>query len=212
MKDLIGQKFGRLLVVSYGGRLPMWKHKWICRCDCGRTKAVVGSNLTRGTTRSCGCFQRERASATHTKYLLPDGSKVNRDSLEYRVWKSMRARCLGKDAAVCKNYAGRGITICKRWNSFMNFLSDMGKCPPGMSIERMDNDKGYSPKNCKWATRIEQQNNKRTNVFVSACGRRLTIAQWAREIGITTQAMHKRYKAGWSSDRIVSPPTLNKNV
>jgi hypothetical protein len=164
-RDLTGMVFGRLTAICpYNEDTPSEKQLWLCRCECGKEKAVGKFCLLRGTTRSCGCLQRETASAlarTHGKSRTKT----------FRAWAKMHERCLNPNCPGWKNYGGRGITICPEWlSSFSNFLRDMGECPPDLSIHRIDNDRGYlcpkcwPPKgNCKWATRKEQNENKRQN-------------------------------------------------
>lgn len=125
---------------------------------------------------------------------------------EWKTWSSMRERCLNTKHKHYHNYGGRGITICRRWDKFENFYEDMGVRPVGnYSLDRRDNSKGYTPSNCYWATKIEQGNNRRTNKLVKYMGREMTVAQWAREIGIRPLCIHRRMAAGWPMDIVMSP-------
>lgn len=128
----------------------------------------------------------------------------------YTVWHGMRQRVNNPKYALFKDYGGRGITVCERWSKFANFLADMGERPEGMSLERIDNDQGYSPENCKWASRIEQANNKRNSVFVDYNGERMTTAQWARKLGYEVHTVAWRLRQGWSvRDAITIKPSRN---
>ena len=147
--DLTGQRFGRLVVLSRQGSVGK-KVAWLCLCDCGNKKVIESGNLKTERTKSCGCFQKEQRFK-HGMYGIP----------EYRVWGAMLQRCKNKSNSRYKDYGGRGIAVCRRWERFKNFYADMGDCPNGLTLERIDNDKGYFPDNCKWATMKEQRNNSR---------------------------------------------------
>lgn len=124
---------------------------------------------------------------------------------EWKTWSSMRERCLNPNHRFYYSYGGRGITICKRWDKFENFYSDMGNRPSGnYSLDRRDNNKGYSPSNCYWATKLEQGNNRRTNKIVTHAGKSQTVAQWARELGIRPLCIHRRLAANWPMEIVLS--------
>lgn len=155
MNDLTGMTFGRLTVVKRSGTSKRGDIVWACICKCGAETAVRGSNLRNGNTKSCGCFQRERASESTSTHRLTK-------SPEYRSWASMIARCENPKYHHFHRYGGRGIRICERWrNSFELFLSDMGPRPSlKHSLDRKDNDGNYEPGNCRWATAKEQRLNR----------------------------------------------------
>src|SRR6266496_181615 len=159
--NLIGKKFGRLFVES---KAPS-KYKtsyWNCRCDCGVTKTVQSSALIQGATKSCGCLQREMVTARKFKHGHNTRANGALSSRTYQSWLSMIQRCTNQNLKCYKYYGGRGITVCERWRqSFENFIEDMGERPPGLSLERINNDGHYEPSNCKWATRAEQHRNQR---------------------------------------------------
>jgi hypothetical protein len=127
------------------------------------------------------------------QYTGPHGhASRGKKSPTYFSWASMRRRCTLKSHRQYKDYGGRGITVCARWMVFANFLADMGERPIGKTIDRIDGDKGYEPSNCKWSTRLEQNQKRRGNVYVEYLGKTQTLKQWARELGINYKTLHKR--------------------
>lgn len=169
LKDLIGQRFSRLLVVEHAHSIN-YRHSWSCRCDCGKTVVALGSNLRTGKTRSCGCLMKG-CNSTHGLSRLP----------EYAVWSTMIQRCTNKNNKRYHCYGGRGISVCEKWRTFHEFFEDMGPRPSkNHSIDRINNDGNYEPGNVRWATGVEQANNKRFNNVFSIEGRIDTLANWAR--------------------------------
>ncbi len=157
IKDMIGQKYGRLTVLKFHGLDNNKKNStWICSCDCGNQTCVSRNNLILKKTLSCGCYNRERFKNQFTKH-------GQTESETYFRWTDMKTRCLNKNSISYKNYGKRGISICDEWiNSFENFISDLGECKKGMTLERLDNNKGYFKENCKWVYKGQQARNRRT--------------------------------------------------
>jgi len=198
--DIINKKFGRLLVLKKNGLNKYGRSLWLCRCDCGNKVIVEEYNLRHGRTKSCGCLQRELLINRITTHNMTHTNL-------YVAWIQMRDRCKNTANESYHNYGGRGITVCERWEKFENFYSDMGERPKGLTLERIDNNKGYSPDNCKWATHKEQANNSRHNVIINYKGQRLIMAQWAREIGIKCNTLSRRIQRHWPIEKALTQPT-----
>lgn len=189
--DLTNKQFGRLvaLFIDNESREPN-KVKWVCACSCGRRKSVRADHLTRGKISSCGCLCAEMSA----KINLSHGMTGTRT---YKIWQGMKRRCENKNERFYPHYGGRGITICERWRSFTAFLADMGEAPDGMSIDRINNDLGYSPENCRWADDITQMNNMRSNRYIEFNGEKKSAANWSRETGVPSLTIISRINRGW---------------
>jgi len=192
-KDYSNIKFGNLLVL----KMIENSNKCLCICDCGVLKEIHTSNLVNGYTKTCGCSKRN-ISYTKTHGLTK--------TKEYRTWKGIKNRCYNKNIKDYTNYGLRGISMCESWkSSFENFLSDMGKAPtPNHSIDRIDNNGNYEPSNCKWSTKIEQNNNKRTNTLIQTDWGIMTINQLSRKTGINRNTISKKIKKGLTINEILN--------
>ncbi len=198
---MIGQRFGRLVVEASHRAQPHGRWQSVVRCDCGTVKTVEESNVRSGRTESCGCLRLERvhaASATHGMSKTP----------EYKIWVGMITRCENTAVKCYSRYGGRGITVSPEWRaSFAQFMADMGPRPDRKySIDRLDNDKGYSAENCAWRTASEQANNRRCNTSITYNGKTMTVRQWSRHLGGDINTVYKRLRAGWSPELAVSAP------
>ncbi len=202
---MTGKKFDRLTVISYAGLSGKYlKAYWNCKCDCGNEVVKCGKDIRRGSTRSCGCLIGDTTALRNVTHGL---SKTP----EYGVYYGMRNRCLNPKEPSYSAYGGRGISICDRWlNSFEDFLADMGKRPSQEhSLERKNVDGNYCLENCKWATEMEQANNKRSNVFLTWNGETLTIGQWTRRLGLSHNTIQDRLKYGWPIERVLGQKVLS---
>lgn len=183
--DIQGKRFGRLLVIQYAG-----DSKWVCRCDCGNELTVSSSNLRSGGTSSCGCYRRETARAAHYKH----GGKGTR---LYGIWKAMRKRCANRNSPDFPNYGGRGIKVCSEWQQYEVFKAwaISNGYSDSLSIDRIDPDGDYCPKNCRWATLHEQATNKRKTIEYTLNGVTKPLAEWCSELGVNySTARHRIFK------------------
>lgn len=161
-KDLVGRRFGRLVVVAKAPSVKTakkWHGYWECRCDCGATTVVQRSGLTSRATTSCGCYQQEAIAVRARKH---GGAGWP----EYRIWGAIVQRCTNANNPAFHHYGGRGILVCDRWrDSFGSFIEDVGRRPePGMQLDRINNNGNYEPGNVRWVTRGENMKNR---VFIS---------------------------------------------
>ena len=189
--------FGRWTVIKAYSSTKN-KHTYsLCKCFCGKEKEVLNYNLTHGISRSCGCLDHELASERMKLQSRTHGQTGTR---LYEIWKNMIRRVRGKQRR--KNYYDRGITICKDWLDFVNFYEWAQKSgyKENLTIDRIDNNKGYYPENCRWATNIEQANNKTTNRFITYQGRTETLANWARILNINYGCL--KYRVNHNNDLI----------
>lgn len=203
-RDLTGQRFGRLLVKHFANFDTHHSTMWVCLCDCGKTHIASRNNLTSGHTKSCGCLAREIESAQMTKH----GGKKTR---LYNIWCSIKTRCYNKNCEAYINYGGRGISVCKEWKNDFNMFREWAMCngySSKLSIDRINNNKGYCPNNCRWVTRKEQNNNKRDNRIVEFNGQKHTLAQWCKELGLKYHVVYLRiYRHKWDIARALTTPT-----
>jgi hypothetical protein len=199
--DLTGHRYGRLVVRSLSPqRTAEGKARWLCLCDCGATTDVAARNLRSGSVKSCGCHRRERIgnlTKTHGLSKTP----------EAEAWRQMRSRCNNPNHPNYADYGGRGIYVCAEWDSFEQFLADMGQRPtPEHSLDRHpDNDGPYSKANCRWATVTEQNRNTRGNTVLTHHGLSMTVTEWAQHLGLHPQTLCERLKR-WPVQRALAQP------
>lgn len=189
MEDLSGQRFGRLIVLNLATKKP--RVYWRCLCDCGTEITVQAYGLKGAHHRSCGCLRKE---ATRARSLTHGRSKTR----TFKLWALMIQRCSDRNFHGWSKYGKRGISVCERWQTFSNFLTDMGEWPTGLSLDRIDVNGPYSPENCRWATAEQQANNRRTSRFIEFAGQRMTVSQWSRERKIPLSTLKNRLGIlGW---------------
>lgn len=196
-KDIAGEVFGTLTVVACVGKNKDGRILWRCVCECGSEKVATGKDLRRGATSRCKqCKSRKHGMS---------------NSVEYKTWMSMLHRCTNSNYEQWSLYGGRGIKVCERWQYFEAFFEDMGKRPSKYhSIDRINSDGNYEPSNCRWGTLRQQNRNKRTNVMLTYKGETLCIQDWAARIGISSGGIQRRIRSGWSIDKIIETPVLQR--
>lgn len=190
--DLAGRKFGRLQAIS--ALVVDGKTRWLCKCECGEMTTKIYQHLVNGLTRSCGCLRKEASANSLRERKTTHGLSVGSTKRAYSIWSGMMYRCYNPEFHRFSRYGGRGIVVCQRWHDPANFAADMGLPADGMTLERINNDKGYSPDNCKWADCKEQNNNRHTTLRITFDGVTLSAAEWARRVGVSKATMLWRLK------------------
>lgn len=207
--DRTGQKIGAMVVESYShydGNL----HYWNLKCVCGVVKKKSSAALSNSNLKSCGCLTKKILSKARTAH--GQSHSVNgKPTKTYTTWRSMKLRCNLKTRKDWAAYGGRGIKVCDRWQSFENFLNDMGEAPEGMTLDRIDCNGNYEPSNCRWATPKQQANNRRSNTLITFNGVTKTLCQWAEEIGVARDTLSLRIKSGMDLARAMTSGRLHKS-
>ena len=196
IKDYAGMVFNLWTVLGYDHTRGHC-HYWLCRCKCGCERTVVTEALRSGASRQC----RSCGAKTH------GGSKTP----EYQIWRGIIQRCTNTKSPGYARYGARGISVCCRWrDNFPAFMLDIGTRPSAKhSIDRIDNDGNYEPSNCRWATKKQQERNKRSNHLIIHNGKTQTIAQWAEEVNVPRLVLYGRIGLGWSMKQAIETPVRN---
>ncbi len=208
--DLTGKQFGILTVVERSGTANDKQALWKCRCDCGNFHIARGRDLRDGRVKSCGCKSKEWQGKARLKHGMTN-TRI------YRIWAGMNSRCSNKNIERYIDYGGRGITVCDEWkgeNGFQNFYdwAMSNGYREGLTIDRIDNSKGYSLDNCRWATAKEQANNRRTNRIIEFNGESHTSCEWAEIIGIDRNVIENRIdNLGWSIEKALTTKVRGKS-
>lgn len=195
--DLTGQVFGRLTAIRSTSQRVGSSVLWQCMCSCGNTHYAACSYLLNGSVGSCGCSRKD-ANITH------GASRKGQWTTEYVTWSGMIDRCRNPNNPAFERYGGRGILVCERWHKFENFFDDMGPRPDSLTLERSDNNKGYEPGNCVWATYKVQNRNRRDNKTIEFNGSVKCVSEWAEILGMRPGLILKRLSLGWSAGRALS--------
>ena len=193
--DLTGQRFYRLTVIKRVENIKS-AAAWLCRCDCGKETIVISHRLTHGRSRSCGCYSAELKTVhgeRHTRL--------------YNIWSLMKDRCQNKSNNSFLRYGGAGINICEEWKDFLpfrNWAVNNGY-DESLTIDRVDGTKGYCPENCRWATKLEQVQNRKYTIWIEHDGQKKTIKEWSEVFGIKYKTAVRRYHAGCNFQRLFRP-------
>lgn len=203
LKDLTGQKFALLTVISRVENDAKGKAYWKCLCDCGKTTIVSGSNLRSGAVKSCGCLRYKEKETHHLS-----------NTRLYRIWNAIIQRCNNQKHWAYKYYGAKGINVCAEWkNDFLAFyMWAMGNgYSEKLTIDRIDNEKDYSPQNCRWVDRKTQANNRTFCKMIEHDGKTQSLMQWCEELNLNYKRIHSRlYRLGWSFEKAISVPVKRK--
>lgn len=198
--DITGKKINMLTAVKYEYS-KNGKEYWLFHCDCGNDKIMQKGNVTHGGTKSCGCQIKEAVAESNKRRAKHGCCKSYHKSRLYRIWNNAKQRCLNPNRKDYERYGGRGITFCDEWkedfSKFRDWAIENGY-KEDLTLERIDNDKGYSPYNCKWITRTEQQRNTRQNRFYTINGETKTLTEWCEIYGKVPNTVKYRLKIGMS--------------
>lgn len=204
MKDIKGQRFGRLTAIEMVGVDKSRCAMWLCKCDCGTEKIVRGKNLRSGETKSCGCTRKTETAEKLREKSTKHGMTNTRI---YAIWCGMKSRCYNSHRKKYKDYGQKGIIVCDKWLESFEEFRDWAMAHgyrDDLTIDRKDPKGPYSPENCRWITQKEQQNNRTNNKMITFNGKTQTLSQWAEEIGMKAQTLQKRFEYGWSTERALT--------
>lgn len=203
-KDYTGKKYGRLMPIKRVGIAKNGYSIWLCKCDCGNTVERTVDVFTRGKS-SCGCVQKENLDNMSKNNVTHNMTKTRL----YGIYKNMLSRCYREKDIHYPSYGARGITVCEEWKNdkecFFEWAMNNGYAD-NLTIERKDNDKGYSPNNCTWVTKEMQYKNKRQNIMITHNGKTMCAEDWSKETGIPATTIRWRYKHGWEVEKIFNKP------
>ena len=212
--DLVGQKFTRLFVEKLLSYDTYKRTMYQCLCDCGNRAIISANALVSGNTKSCGCLRKEKGRNSDIHKIHGDACPDNTTRL-YKIWRTMKTRCLNPSFAKYKDYGGRGIKICDDWvdnySAFKEWAINNGYAD-NLSIDRIDNNGNYEPNNCKWSTGKEQCRNRRTNHLITYNGKTQCLTDWAEELGINRMVLFARINnRHWTIERAFTTPVVSRN-
>lgn len=212
VKDKRGMRFGRLVVKEFDSSRN-GKARWRCLCDCGNETVVTGTNLRpEGKTQSCGCFQKENASRVGKLGIVGTIPQSKTRKRIFKIWTGMIERCTNQCRPAYSSYGGRGIGVCKEWlldfDSFYFWATSNGYADE-LTIDRIDNNDGYFPENCRWITKAEQSRNTRRTRLHTAFEETKCMAEWERDsrFVVSKPTVETRLANGWDFEKAISTPT-----
>ena len=204
--DLSGEKFGKLTAIAPAGYAKNGKTLWLCRCDCGKLATVKTNELRTGGTKSCGCLVKEVLSVMHRTHGM-SGDRI------YRIWRLMKNRCTNSRSPDYPHYGGRGITVCDEWRNSFEAFRDWALAngyADNLSIDRIDVNGNYCPENCRWATQVQQCENRTNNNLITCDGETLPVKVWAKRLSISADVLYSRKRHGWSDEMTIKTPVIRK--
>lgn len=212
VKDITGQKYGRLTVLRFSHvdrrtRLAMWH----CRCDCGSVSVVAGKSLRAGEVRSCGCLRIDRLKEVATTHGL-SGGRAGTPRL-YSIWRNMRHRCRNEKATKYELYGGRGVRVCEEWNDYIAFhaWAIANGYRDDLTLDRVDSDGHYEPANCRWVTPFEQGRFTRNRRLITFRGETRSVTEWAERLGMRATVLSSRINDyGWPIERALTTPVRER--
>lgn len=205
--DLTGQRFGRLVVIGIDDRSTR-KTYYFCQCDCGKVKSIRSDGLLSGMVRSCGCMKREQ----DRKNLTANHKHKMSGTRPYEIWQGIKKRCYNPNDVRYDRYGGRGISMCEEWredfSAFYTWALENGYAD-NLTIDRIDNDKGYFPDNCRWADIETQCRNRASNIRIKIGNATKTLTEWCDIFEVDYNTVYARYHRGKYSgiEDLFSPPT-----
>lgn len=204
-QEVIGNTYGRLTVINELEKKGIYRRVLVvCSCNLKTQKVVYLNGLRSKSTTSCGCIQKEATSAAKKIHGL-------RNHELYSTWWNMNERCKNPKVKQYPDYGGRGIKVCKEWQKIENFINDMWPTYlKGLSVERIDNNKGYSPENCRWATKFDQSRNMRSNRNLTFNGKTQCVTDWCKELGLNYTTVIKRMNAGKTPEQCLKMKGMMK--
>lgn len=205
LKDLTGQKFGKLTVIERAENQGKYTC-WLCKCECGTLITVRSTNLLTGNTKSCGCYKKDKAIIDHTIHNLSN-HRI------YKIWENMKSRCYRKTTINYERYGGRGIKVCNEWQQFepFNDWAIKNGYKEDLTLDRIDVNGNYEPDNCRWLSVKEQNRNTRTNRLITYKGETHCVSEWAEILGINAKLIYDRLRKNWTIEEVLETPLLRKN-